>query len=408
MKKLPLALAAILSAFALLPISALDFGMTLSNDSTYTHQHDNSLQQIDEALAWFSSPIGSNSDLYVSGLYEYKATHETGFSDVKPWRFDAGRVELSGTSPALFGPASTLRYSLGRVETGDFSSQVLCGLSDGARLEADVGNVSLFVTGGYRGLLDKDDAYSFLSAKDAEINADDDDYFAPMRAFAGIGAQWTEFAKEHDAGIEAFGQFDLNKDVSASDKVNTQYFEPYVRGRLSHLLDWEAWGVFGLMETDSDLDKSAACGERLVFSLPEKSGLELTESISWASGDKGSLSTFVPIRRAPIDTTSYFAFTDILEAKLDASVSPMDRLALDLGAAAYFRNADADPEGDMPLRSDAAYYRGFEVSASASGKVSSDLSLNASSGLLFPNTASAYESGTKPRFTAELYAAFDL
>jgi hypothetical protein len=54
------------------------------------------------------------------------------------------------------------------------------------------------------------------------------------------------------------------------------------------------------------------------------------------------------------------------------------------------------------------YYRGFEVSGSASAKLSSDCSLNLSSAMLWPNTGSAYASGEKGRFTAELYAAFEL
>lgn len=407
MRKLAIALAAAFAALSVFHASAMDYGLTLTNDSTYTHQGEGSLEQVDKVIAWASSPLGASADLYLSGFYQFKGIYESGSNDVKPWRIDLGRTELSGSAPAVFGPSSALRYSLGRVDIGDFSTQVLSGLSDGARLEADIGNASLFATGGYRGLLSKDDAYSFLNAKDLEISADDDKYFAPKRAFAGIGARLAEFAKEHDAGFQAFGQFDLG-DASSSEKVHTQYFEPYVKGRLSHLIGWEAWFVYGLAETNSELNKSAAFGESVVLSLPEKSGLKITQSLRWASGDKGPLKPFAPIRRAPIDTTSYFAFTDLLELKVDASVSPIDRLLLDLGAAAYFRDSDTELESGLALRPDAAYYRGIEISAGASGKLASDLSLNASSGLLLPNTSSAYESGTKPRFTAELYAAFDL
>jgi len=408
MKKSPFALAAFLGAFAVLPVVALDFGLTLSNDSTYIHQDLGSWQQADRALAWLSSPIGSKADLYVSGFYEFKGTYYSGSSDVKPWRIDAGRVELSGSSPSLFGPSSAFRYSLGRISTGDFSTFVLSGLSDGTRLEADFGNASLYLTGGYRGLLYKNDAYSLMDAHDLELNADDDRYFAPPRAFAGIGARLAEFVKEHDIGFEAFGQFDCSK---SSEKVHTQYLEPYIEGKLNHLLSWQAWGILELGEEkgdSSDSFRSVAAGEMLRLSLPEKAGLKLTQTASWASGGKGATRAFIPIRQAAIDATSFYTFTDLLKLKLDASIMPLANLAVDVGTAAYFRGADIDPEDQAALRSDAAYFRGFELSAGASAKVKSDLSLNLTGGVLIPNTGSAYPSGTKPRYLAELYAAFDV
>jgi len=408
MKKPSFALAAVLAAFAALPVAALDYGLTLSNDSTYTRQDAWSWQQADRALSWLSSPIGSNADLYVSGFYEFKGTYYSGSSDVKPWRLDAGRVELSGSVPALLGPSSTFRYSLGRIDTGDFSTLVLSGLSDGTRLEADFGNASVYLTGGYRGLLYKNDAYSLVDAHDLELAADDDRYFAPPRAFAGVGARLAEFVKEHDIGFEAFGQFDCS---DASEKVHTQYLEPYIEGKLSHLVSWQAWGILELGEGRGDTTdnfRSAAAGEMLRLSLPEKAGFKLTQTASWASGGKGSTRAFIPIRQAAIDETSFYTFTDLLKVKLDASITPLANLAVDVGMAAYFRGSDVDPEDLSALRSDAAYFRGFELGAGASAKVKSDLSLNLTGGVLIPNTSTAYPSGTKPRYMAELYAAFNV
>jgi hypothetical protein len=408
MKRHSIALAALLGAFALLPLAAADFGLRLSNDSTYTRQDEWSWQQADRALAWLSSPIGTNADLYLSGLYEFKGTYYSGSSDVKPWRFDLGRVELSGSAPALFGPSSAFRYSLGRIDTGDFSTLVLSGLSDGTRLEADFGNASVYLSGGYRGLLYIKDAYSLMDAHDLELASDDDRFFAPPRAFVGLGGRLTEFVKEHDLGFEAFSQFDLS---DASEKIHTQYLEPYVRGKLSHLVSWQAWGILELGEEKGDSSgtfRSLALGEMLRLSIPEKAGLKLTQSASWASGDQGGLSAFIPIRQAAVDATSFYTFSDLLKVKLDASILPVADLALDLGAAAYFRSASFDPESQAELGSGAAYYRGFELSAGASVKVKSDLSLNLSGGVLIPNTKSAYPSGTKPRSMMELYAAFNV
>jgi hypothetical protein len=404
MKKLPLFLALAFAAFLALPAAGSDFGLTITDTSTYSHQDVGSWQQVNQALAWFSRPIGSRSDLYVSGFYEFKGTYYSDSSDVKPWRIDAGRVELAGSSPALFGPSSAFRYSLGRIATGDFSTLVLAGLSDGTRLEADFGNASFYLTGGYRGLLYKNDAYSHMNANDAELNADDDRYLAPARAFAGIGARLAELVKKHDLGIEFFSQFDCS---DSSEKIHTQYFEPYIEGKLSRLLSWQAWGIFETAESP-DLSSSLAAGEMLRLSMPELAGFKLTQTAHWASGSTGSLSAFVPIRAASIDATSFFTFTDLLKIKLDASLMPLNHLVVDLALAGYFRNATVDPENQAQLRSDAGYFRGTELSASASSKLSSDLSLNLSTGVFIPDTATAYPDGTPPRYMAELYAAFDL
>jgi hypothetical protein len=407
MKSHIFSLAALLAALSL-PAAAFDFGLSLSNDSTYTSQGDWTWQQVDRALAWASVPAGASADLYLSALYEFKGSWMEDSSDVDPWRIDAGRAELSGSVPAAFGPASVFRYSLGRIETGDFSTLVLSGLSDGTRLEADFGNASAYLSGGYRGLLYKDDAYSLLSENDLEISADDDRYWAPARAFAGAGFRLSEFVPEHDIGLECLAQFDLSK---ADEKVFTEYLEPYVRGRLSYLLGWEAWGIVELGQDRGDEDDafwSAAFGQKLVLSMPEKAGLRITESAQWASGEQGSMRSFSPIRSATIDATSYFRFTDLLKLKLDAGLSPVRGLALDLGAAGYFRSSSYDPEGLMAFRSGASYFRGLEISAGASAKVTSDLSLNFSSGVLVPNTKTAYEESVDSRYSVELYAVLDI
>ncbi len=398
------ALAAALAALAAFPAGAFDFGLTLSNDSTYTYQGAGSLQQLDRALAWVSSPVGAGADFYASGLYEFKGSFAKGSSDVTPWPLDIGRTEITGSAPGLFGPSSTLRYAAGRTELGDFSGLVLAGLSDGTRLEADFGNVSAYFLGGYRGLLYRGDAYSLMNANDLAIAADTERFFAPPRAFAGAGARIAELVKAQDFGIEALAQFDLS---SESGRIQTQYLEPYGRGRLGRLVSWQAWGIAELGEADTTFF-AAALGESLSLSLPELAGLRLGQGLQWASGEQGSMKAFVPIRRAPIDGTSLYTFTDLLKAKLDASVSPAERVALGLGLAAYFRSAATDPEGGMALRADPAYFRGLEVSANASAKLASDLSLNASGAVLVPNTATAYEGSAEPRYLAELYAAFDL
>jgi hypothetical protein len=404
MKSPSLALVATLGLFAALPAAAYDFGLSLTDDSTYSYQTLSSLQQINHSLLWFSSPLGPNADLYVSGFYEFKGIYSGDAANVVPWRLDLGRAELSGSAPALFGPSSTFRYSVGRIETGDYSKLVLTGLSDGALLEADSGNTTFYLTGGYRGLLDKEDAYSLIDARDVAIYADPNQYFAPSRAFAGLGARFAELLEKHTFGVEAFGQFDL---ADSSSKVHTQYLEPYIEGRLGGRFAWQAWYVAELGESP-DLFFASAAGGMVRLDLPEAANFKLTGTTWWASGATGSLSAFSPIREAPIDATNFFTLTDLLKAKLDASIMPLGDLVVDLGVAGYFRNSAIDPENQGALRADAVYFRGIEASAGASGKLSSELSADLTGGVFFPNDLTAYPSGTPPRWMTELYVDFDL
>lgn len=386
------------------PASALDFGLTLSDDSSYTYQGTGSLQQKNRVLAWLSYPLGEEDAAYASGFYEFKGTYEKGSSDVDPWRLDVDRFELFGSRPGAFGPSSALRYSAGRFAMADYSRDVLSGLSDGVRVEADVGNATAYASAGYRGLLYKGDAYSSMNDADLERNSDDDEYFAPRRGFVGAGARAAELLEAHDIGVETLSQFDLS---GSSGKVHTQYLEPYIRGRLGHAASWDSWGVFELIEAD-DVSSALAFGESFTLNFPELSGLAAKQSAVWASGGGGSLAAFNPVTHQPVDATSYFTFTDLLKLKLEASVVPARSLAVSLGAAAYFRSGRYDPDGAMALRSDPSHYRGFEISADTSAKLASDLSMNLSGGVLIPNAASAYESGTDSRYSAELYAAVDL
>lgn len=396
--------AILLALLAVLPSAAIDFGATIANESTLGYQTEGSFEQVDRVLLWLSLPVGPRANLYVSGFYQFKGDFSPDSSELYN-RLDAGRIEFSGTEPGVFGTDSVVRYAVGRVVMGDFSSQVLAGLSDGARVEAGFGNISTYLMAGYRGLLSKDDAYSFIDENDWAIHADDSQYFAPRRGFAGAGVRFSEFIAGHDFGLEGIAQFDLS---DAGTKTNTQYIEPFIEGRFGQRYRWRAWGIAELIASGAGSSFSAAAGGMLRFALPELSDFRLTGTALWAGGKAGPMAAFSPIRSAPIDATSFFTHTDILKAGLDASVTPFGWLTLDTGLAGYFRTATTDPEDGVALRSDAAYFRGVEVSAGALFRVASDLHLGLGGAVFVPNTASAYVAGTQPRWSAVFDADIEL
>ena len=79
---------------------AVDFGLTLSNDSELSGGGGGlSLSQVDDAALWLSLPIGASSSIYASAVYEFSGdfTYLPSYSDSVRWySITAGRVEWEG------------------------------------------------------------------------------------------------------------------------------------------------------------------------------------------------------------------------------------------------------------------------------------------------------------------------
>lgn len=379
---------------------SFDFGLDLTNSSEYSTQEDWSFSQTNQALAWFTTPVSPTAALYVSGFYEFSGDWTKDDSEITPWAFDLDRTELEGTVAAIAGPESILRYNIGRISFSDFSSYVISDLSDGARLELSIGNISVYAAGGYRGFLDKDDARSFIDADDYVDFADDDVYFAPRRAFAAAGVRFIELVKDTDFGLEGYGQFDMEEKGTAT---NTQYAEPFIEGRIGRPLRWRLWNVteFGY---DDESFIAMAAGGSLRYSIPEAKNFRLTLSGAWASGDAGPFRPFTAVRSKQVATISSYSFSDIGKASLELSASPLRNVSVSATCAALFRASDAAPYGTDP-DSD-AYYLGVEPSGRVTLRPASDFSLTISGGAFFPN-ADLYVDDD-PLYKATLSATFSL
>lgn len=392
-------------AVALLVFSAsaawsADFGLNLSNTSEYSRQEDWSFSQNNQALAWFSVPVSPNAFLYVSAYYEFSGDWTKDESEITPWAFDLDRTELEGSVSGVFGPQTVLRYNVGRISLSDFSSYVVSDLSDGARLELSVGNISVYAAGGYRGLFDKEDARSFLDADDYENFADEDIYFAPRRAFAAAGVRFIEFVKDTDFGLEGYGQFDLEEKGTTT---NTQYVEPFADGRIGRPFRWRLWNVteFGY---DEESFVAMAAGGSFRYSNPEARNFRITASAAWASGDAGPFRPFTGIRSKQAATIGSYSFSDLVNASVELSVTVVRGVTLSASGAALFRASDVAPAGGDP-DSD-AYYLGFEPSGRITFRPVTDFTLSLSGGAFFPN-ADLYVVDD-PLYKAILSATFSL
>jgi hypothetical protein len=397
---------ALLSFFLVLLIAvssafSYEYGLTLTNDTTGVFEDSNQLEQNNRATGWFNLQNGPYADLHISLFYEFDGVFSADSSDVVPWRFDLGRTEYTGYF--ALGPGR-LRYALGRIQLSDYSARVLTGLSDGLRTEYQLGNATFFLTSAYRGLLYKEDANSYLDADDLAILADDDEFFAPKRIVVGTGARLNEFLPYHDFGLEGWAQFDVD---DGDTTMHTQYIEPFIEGRIGRQFRWRSWTAVEFGTADSETYFAMGAGFRLRYSAPELSGLLVTGTALWASGDNGSFDAFTPVKQGSVASVSSLAFSDASKLGLDVAISPGRGLSASLGGAALFRSSQVGaPDGT--LRDDAdGYYLGTEITTQGSVRPTTDLLISLWGGVLIPNT-SLYVSDTPNLWKVGLSIVFNL
>lgn len=366
----------------LAPTSALDVGVELSNETTLGAEGEVvTLTQENQAKAWITMPIGSFSSLYASGVYSFEGDFELSpetSQAIVPYTFNAGRIEWEGFLP--LDERSSFAWSIGRIAFADHSGRALSGLFDGAALDYSFGSVQIRAQAAYTGLSLKGDANILVDDDDIAIfNSGSDTWvelFAPARLIASVRALTVELAPRHDIGLEAWAQFDLEPGTV----TNTQYFEPFVEGRVGRSWRWRLWGIAELGQQDGEAFYSIAGGGSARFSMPELLGLRTGLSAAWAGGDydgDGGMRAFVPITSAAIATISGVTFTDALTVSLDASVTPISGLASSFNATALLK----------PGATGSDLYRGAEMSVRLAYKPWTDVSTTVVGGYFFPNTS---------------------
>jgi len=389
MKARILALALLAGALLAAPVAAFDFGLDVLNVSSFSYESEWSFSQTDRATLWLSLPVSPSSSIYASGLYEFTASFGPGGYTMVPWRLDLGRTEWEGLSTGAFGPATSFRWSVGRIPLQDFSGRVVSSLADGFLVEGSKGNFSARLAGAYAGLLSKNDARILIDADDAVRWADQDQYFAPSRALAGMGLRFVEPVEGMDLGFDAWAQFDLGPDGLPT---HTQYFEPYLDGRLGRGFRWRAWYI---LETGQDPDffSSMAAGGRGRWSWPELGGLRLTGSLFWASASSGELRQFSPLSTSLVGGVAPMTFADVTVLSADMAVSPSDWMDLGFNLSVFGR-------GDLGATDP---FTGIEAALDLVMAPVSDFNVNLSGGLYAPFVA-----GLPLRWLGTLTATLEL
>lgn len=377
---------AVLLCTFLFSLSAMDFGLDINNSTTLNGQssEDLSVNQENSAILWLSLPIGSDSSLYVSGVYKFSGNFvikPSSSSTVRPYSITAGRIEWEGFK--ALGDNSSLYWSMGRINFSDYSGKIVNSMLDGGKATYSIGNIQLSSALAYTGLTFKDDARVLIDQDDADRNSSTGEgwpeSFANQRLVASLGSRFVEILPMHDFGLELWAQFDMEPE---GVKTHTQYIEPFIDGRFGRHFRWRLWFNTELGQEDEKLFYSMAAGGRARWTFPEINNLGISASINWAGGgSEGAegMRPFSPINTGSMATIAPFSFSDAMALALDASIVPFRSL----NSALNFAMALAPGKEVV--------YQGSEVSLRLAWKPLNDLSVNLTGGAFFPNAETGDE-----------------
>ena len=314
---------------------ALDFGLNLSNttglngtDKTFN------ISQANEAEAFIEFPVGGFSTVYVSGEARFSGMfpiNPKGTAQFLPLAqsFRLKRTDWSGNM--AFNTIG-MQWAVGRTSFNDYSNKILSGLFDGGKVGLTIKNADIAFALGYTGLTYKTDAKIRIDQDDLARISDKDKVLAPQRLFLLLSSSFQEIIPSHTFGIDMLAQFDLLKQTG---RTNTQYFVPYIHGRIGRNVNWKYW-VAVLFGQDSQLFYSFATGLSAQYFNPDWYYLTLAGTLDWAAGDydgTGKMREFIPITNISQTVVAGGAasrFSNMLTAGLTASIRPLRELTTEL------------------------------------------------------------------------------
>lgn len=364
----------------LLPLSAMDFGVNINNSSSLkgSSAEDLSLNQQNTVSLWFSTPAGSDSSLYLSGLYKFSGSFnylpDKSYTIV-PFIVTAGRMEWEGFK--ALSDNSSISWSLGRIPFSDYSAKTVNATLDGAKALVSFGPIQVSSALAYTGLTFKEDANIMVDNDDEERFRSSDtgwpNNFATQRLLASIGSRFVEILPKHDFGLDLWAQFDLEQEGS---KTHTQYIEPFIEGRVGSVFRWRFWSSLELGTQEEDFFYALAAGARARWTVRELKNLSVTASANFAGGDyddSGPMTAYKAVNLTSLAMISSLNFSDAMALALDISLIPFRAFNVGWNMNMLFTPGSS------------AYFVGNELLVKLGYKPKNDFSLNLMAGVFLPN-----------------------
>jgi hypothetical protein len=345
-------------------------------------------------LPWFSTPLGEQGDIYLSGglSAEYAA------EELKPV-FELFRFEMA----YRFG--SGLRLEAGRLSYREPLDLVCSGLFDGFALGFDTGKTRLSAGVFYTGLLYKKTAYIILSPGDYEDYHDKDHYFASRRLVFSL--DW-EIPLSGDRGAKLdlgiIGQADLNEpedQIRGDAKIHFQYALakftlPFLQG-----FNAELGTLLGLIE-EEEPGFCFALSADLAWLPPGGASDRLSLGMALSSGTGDATKAFLPVNTIAQGKVLRPRLSGLALVEGGYTVRLHPVLSADFQGAYFFRTDSRtynDPDLDGTSLSPLL---GGEMYGGLTWVPVSDIAFTLGSGIFFPRLGQAFEEDASPRWRISL------
>lgn len=385
-----LAIAAVLSLFAVQAF-ALDVGGFLESTTSFQQDgQDNSEFGFQNVARLYvsrnpqiSGPLTLRWRAQVSAGNSFDVTD--GQASEEQWVFDADQLDLRWTAPDAFASNSVFRGSVGRFAFTDTSGLIFDDRIDGLSLSLDFPSVTTSVSGGYTGLLTKENSAIQVSGDDAIDALDDNEALAPPRIVSGLSFIFPEIIGRQSASVEALAQWDARERYT-EEKVDTQYIYMTGNGPVSEKLYYD----FALVgnstrrfanETgddtaerdnlsDAEQEFGIAGHLRSQLFLDTEGRNLVTGLVRYGSGGEGDIDPFTPVAPQQPDLLAPAGVADTTLFLLDYSFNPF---AGRNGAASRRLELSAYGTADYSARpAEGDAYRGTEAGARVTARPFSD------------------------------------
>ena len=363
-----------------LSLTAKDMGLTLDQSGAYEAVGSTgNFLYTGTLFPWFSAPLTSNIDLYISAGATVDYENET--LSVLP--------ELLRTELEFRWENAALQ--VGRMYYADTLGFIVEGLFDGARITADTSWGVWGLGAWYTGLLYKKSAHititqDELSAYYAKLEYTDfwDTYFAPRRLVAALDWEDPGFWKQASLRFSLIGQFDL---TGSEALHHTQY----LAGRFNipaGSFVFDLGGCVELHERSERFQVSFAGELGIGWFLPTKIQDRLMVTGRLSSGSiNNDVVAFVPVTTESQGNVLKAKLSGLSMVSLDYTARLHQTLSINISSS-YFILSDKITYVGMPGERD-GFFLGNEFYGILIWSPVSDLQIKAGGGAFLPSLGNA-------------------
>ena len=260
------ALAAGLLLLSATALSALDYGATLDNMSSYGNQQTPAFTQKDKLAGWITTNIGPN--------LTFTATASAQLWNLSPWYIiNLDVLNLSGQFPKVSGGPALFTFTVGRYFESDFTGLVFSQQSiDG--FELGFSNPGMVVSAdlGYTGLTLNPVSYIVMTEADAVAQGNSSNFFGSPRIVGRLQVLLPDLFLKQDLTLTALFQQDLRSLFASSNLIqpgfttltfgqggslDSEYFGAGLSGAIVKEL---YYNTFAYLETGRTLSYVSASG----------------------------------------------------------------------------------------------------------------------------------------------------